>query len=178
MCKDTNDGNSPSFQQVRLGDSLALVESFIEAGHKWHNHVLSPGCKFNTFKDQYALVIEDDTEGKAFIAPSAAFPEVDKTLVKMLHGDDILGEGAVTIDLEKLKQASPLLTRLVDLNGRGIKWHHHMNFPLCALNPHRGDWAITIESGEGIFSEKYPEEPRDVLRAIEVMYFANLARAG
>ena len=118
----------------------------------------------------FDLVIEDDTDGKAYIAPSSGFPEVDKDLVKMLHGDDILSEEAAG----KAPIKSPLLDRLRDLDVRDVPWHHHMNFPACAFNPTKGKWAITVESAEGTFHESYDDEPVDVLREVEVLYFRKL----
>jgi hypothetical protein len=174
MCNGTVHHGKIDYTVVDINDCLALVERITAEGHDWHNHVLSPGCDFNPYEGSYALVVEDDTLGKAYIARSEGFPEVDKLLVKRLHGDDILS-AAPADSKAGVVEASALLTRLVELDGRRIKWHHHMNFPNCALNPHKGQWAITIESAEGTFSEAYADEPRDGLRVIEGLYFANLA---
>jgi hypothetical protein len=57
-----------------------------------------------------------------------------------------------------------------------MHWHHHMHFPTCAFNPHPGQWSISVESPDETFSEVFVEEPRDILREIEVIYFENLDR--
>ncbi|WP_421699079.1 hypothetical protein [Ancylobacter sp.] len=164
-----------TYRVIALEQCLPLVEGFVAAGTKWHSHVLSPGCAFNPYGELYAIVVEDDDAHVAYIAPSEGFPEVDKVFVKMLHGDDILDEGAARTADPAEVAGSALLKRLREIDARGVHWHHHMNFPACALNPHRGHWAITVESDAGTFSERYEDEPKAVLREIEVIYFRNLA---
>lgn len=164
-----------AYRVIALEHCLPLVEGFVAAGTAWHSHVLSPGCAFNPYEGRYAIVVEDDGAHVAYIAPSDGFPEVDKQFVKMLHGDDILDADAAAAGDPAETAASALLARLRAIDGRGVHWHHHMNFPACALNPHRGRWAITVESDEGTFSESYDDEPKAVLREIEVLYFRNLA---
>lgn len=161
------------FVVVPLESCLDLALSLKDAGKKWHSHVLSPGCHHNPYAGQYAIVIEDDSQGVPYIARSDGFPEVDKQLVKMLHGDDILDPAKATGTGAGVAE-SAMLKRLVEVNRQSTNWHHHMNFPDCAFNPHKGKWAITIESEAGTFSEAYDEEPVDVLREVEVIYFANL----
>jgi len=137
--------------------------------------VLTPGCLHNPEPAQYGLVIEDDTEHVAWLAHSPGFPEVDKDLVRMLHGDDILDASKVSGNRDGAGEgvaASTLLPRLAALDAQGPGWHHHMHFPDCVFNPHHGQWAISVEDGQGgLFSETYPAEPVDVLREVEVIYF-------
>ena len=163
------------YRVIALEHCLPLVEGFVAAGVRWHSHVLSPGCAFNPYDGLYAIVVEDDGDHVAYIAPSDGFPEVDKVFVRMLHGDDILDAHAATAGDPAGVAASALLAWLREVDSRGVHSHHHMNFPACALNPHRGRWSITVESDEGTFSESYEDEPRAVLREIEVLYFRNLA---
>ncbi|ATN35982.1 hypothetical protein ACO34A_19435 [Rhizobium sp. ACO-34A] len=177
MCQNCITHGNVQYVSIGIDDCLPLVEGFVRENRPWHSHVLSPGCAFNPNAGLYAIVVEDDSNGTTYLAPSETFPEVDKQFVKMLHGDDILDAGHPESDNEQLRSRSPLLTRLMEVDARGVAWHHHMNFPQCAFNPHPGRWAITVESGEGTFSEDYDEEPKDILRAVEVIYFGNLARA-
>ncbi len=178
MCNSTVAHGSIDYKTIALDACLPLAERLQAEGKHWHSHVLSPGCRFNPFEGRYAVVVEDDSENTAYIAPSDGFPEVDRAMVKMLHGDDILDAGHPDSAEDGLLDGSPLLARLVRLDDEGQAWHHHMNFPDCALNPHRGRWAITIEAGDDTFSESYDDEPRDILRAIEVRYFRNLEARG
>lgn len=161
-----------TFQQIDQGDCLALAENLAKDGKHWHSHVLSPGCQHNPFPG-YALVIEDDDAGIPFIADcSTAFPEVDRDLVKMLHGADILdaNQPAGTIP------QSQVLDHLAVLQEKMTKWHHHMHFPGCAFNPHPGKWSISVESPDLLVAEAFETEPVDILREVEVLYFANLDR--
>jgi hypothetical protein len=109
-----------------------------------------------------------------YIASSLGFPEVDKHLVKVLHGDDILDPAKTAMTRDGAAASSDFIRRILDLDARGVAWHHHMHFPCIVLSPHRGHWTIAIESAEGSFSETYSVEPVDVLREIEVIYFQNL----
>lgn len=178
MCNGSVHHGSITYKTIALDECLPLANRLQEEGKPWHSHVLSPGCQFNPFADQYAAVVEDDSTHTTYIAASVGFPEVDKQLVRMLHGDDILDAGHPASAEDMLLDGSPLLRRLIEIDDAAKDWHHHMNFPHCALNPHPGRWAITIECGNEMFSESYDEEPRDILRAVEVRYFRNLdARA-
>lgn len=162
-----------TYLQIPLEACLSLAYALVAAGKHWHSHVLSPGCLHNPFAG-YALVIEDDTVAIIYIADSgAAFPEVDKDLVKMLHGDDILDAGKAGA---QPAPTSSLLDHLTALQAPQTLWHHHMHFPNCAFNPHPGKWSISVESPEVLFAEAFSVEPVDVLRAVEVLYFGNLDR--
>ena len=161
---------------IPLESCLQFALSLSEAGKHWHSHVLSPGCVHNPYDDQYAIVIEDDTEACAYIAPSDQFPEVDKELVKILHGNDILDFSKTSANGGAEDIPSAMLDRLRLIDGNGVVWHHHMNFPACVFNPQPGKWSITIESEEGEFSESFADEPIAILREVEVLYFRNLDR--
>jgi len=164
------------YRIIPLEDCLDLANALRAAGRKWHSHVLSPGCLHNPLPEQFGVVIEDDADGIAYLAHSRDFPEVDKDLVKMLHGDDILDAGKACGDNEKVA-ASTLLPRVREIAAGGAHWHHHMHFPDCVFNPHRGLWSISVEDGRGgVFSETYDDEPVDVLREIEVIYFARFEK--
>ncbi|MCW2306104.1 hypothetical protein [Rhodobium gokarnense] len=162
------------YRIIPLGETLALAEELRTSGKKWHSHVLSPGCLHNPKPEQYGLVIEDDSEDITYLAHSVGFPEEDKVLVKILHGDDILDASKSGGDNAAVA-ASTLLPKVREIDASGATWHHHMHFPTCSFNPHRGKWSISVEDGKGgVFSETYDEEPVDVLREIEVIYFRHL----
>lgn len=164
-----------TFRVIPLEDCQSLAEGLRDMGKKWHSHVLSPICDHNPFEGNYAVVVEDDAEGVPYIAEGTTeFPEVDKVLVQMLHGSDILDASKAT-GADVWAESSTLLARIRELQRQGALWHHHMHFPECAFNPHPGEWSISVESDIDSFSEAYPDEPVDVLREVEVLYFANLA---
>ena len=163
-----------TFTVIPLESSVEFSLALKKAGKGWHSHVLSPGCSFNPYPEKYALVVEDDVEHRAYIAPSDEFPEEDKALVKLLHGDDILDPNKTVAVTGATNVKSEMLDRLREIDNRGTAWHHHMNFPGCMLSPEPNRWTITIESDEGMFFESYDTEPIDVLREVEVIYFRNL----
>lgn len=161
------------YYEIPLDESLSLVHGLIREGNEWHSHAISPGCRFNPYYDLYAVMIEDNTNNKIYIATSKTFPDVDKELVKMLHGDDILSdEGAA--DYEAVARSSELLSKVIQLNSQGVQWHHHMNFPKCLMTPHTNKWMITVEAGTESFSEEYNEEPGKILNCLEVLYFNSI----
>ena len=161
-----------TYQQIAQSDCLSLAQNLAKDGKHWHSHVLSPGCLHNPFKG-YALVIEDDTAAIPYISDCGnAFPEVDKDLVKMLHGADILDSS----QRAGLVPPSQVLNHLAVLQEQMTPWHHHMHFPGCAFNPHPGKWSISVESPDLLVAEAFGAEPIDVLREVEVLYFANLDR--
>lgn len=160
------------YHEIPIEDCLGLVHELIKEGREWHSHALSPGCRFNPYDDLYAVMIEDSTSNKIFIASSVFFPEVDKKLVTMLHGENILSEDSALISDENVC-SSELLQRVVELNERKAHWHHHMNFPKCLMTPHTDKWMITVETDSESFEEEYDEEPKEILNHLEVIYFKN-----
>jgi hypothetical protein len=164
-----------SYAVVQLDSCLELALELRRGGKTWHSHVLSPGCIHNPYPGSYSIVIENDSDGLAHIAPSEGFPDIDKDLVRILHGDDILDASKAVGGKDEASISSEILRRVFDLDAKGIAWHHHMHFPSCALSPHKGKWCIGIESSTGIFSESFDAEPVSILREIEVVYFRNLA---
>ncbi|MBZ0164673.1 MAG: hypothetical protein K8H74_18420 [Notoacmeibacter sp.] len=161
-----------AYRIIPPDDCLGLGSALHASGKKWHLHVLSPDCIHNPEPGRYGLVIEDDSDGIAYLAFSDEFPEVDKDLVKILHGDDILDTSKVSSVGQERLPASALLARIIEFDASGAEWHHHMHFPDCVFNPHRGQWSISVEDGKGnVFSETYQDEPADILREVEVIYF-------
>jgi hypothetical protein len=162
-----------SFTLVPSEQCVAIGQALHEKGLKWHIHVLTPGCPHNPFDREYAMVIEDNSHHRAYIASSKDFPEADRVLVRLLHGDDILKADAVSTDASQ-KVASPLVAYVEQLELAGKPWHHHMHFPECIMNPHPGKWAISIDSDEPARAETFEQEPLEVLRQLEVMHFSAL----
>ncbi len=139
----------------------------------WHFHVLAPHCSFNTRRDKYALVLENRTNNRTYVVFSNdKFVKVSQELVKLLHGDRILDKEKATTARGSEKM-QVVLQKARDLNQRNRSWHHHMLFPDCIFNEHRGKWNIAFEEDEEdtIVEILYDEQPVDDLRLIEVLYF-------
>lgn len=164
-------------QDAVLGIALGLRR----AGKPWHSHVLAPGarCIHNPYRHLFAAILEDTGARQAYICPSDVFPEVDRALVKLLHGDDIMDRSKTAAATGAPPPPSGLPGRVADIDARGVAWHHHMCFPGCVLSPTPERWTIDVESDEGEFAESFDGEPVDVLRELEVRYFAHIdAEAG
>ena len=160
-------------QDLSLDEVRDMVRAWRDEGNRWHFHSLAPGCAFNGQSDCYALVLENRTEGQTTIVYSnEEFSEISQELVKVLHGESILDSELAgdTSDNEMFQQ---IMQRARDLQQEGIAWHHHMLYPDCIFNQHRGKWNIVFESGEDeeIVEVLYDEEPTSDLRTIEVAYF-------
>jgi hypothetical protein len=174
---------------------VAVVDAAQQAaaeGRKWHFHILSPTCCFNSKGDHYALVVEISPgssqgsltqepdqntlprEQTTLIAYSTERPaEQGKRLVALLHGEKIL-EGTGSPERAQNEAASTILVRARNLSARRIPWHHHMLFPDCTLNPNPGMWNLLFEdpeTGEQL-NALYHDEPVHDLREVEALFNA------
>lgn len=166
-----------SYTEIPLEDCLDLGTRLIEERYKVHFHVLSPDCKFNPEPSQYGFLIEDNTKGITYLAFSESFPEVDKALTMLLFGDSIVDAGSSRLCEKGFVERSVVLRRILELQNKGRKWHHHIHFPECVLNPKKGKWAISVEEDDQqgqVTVEVYEGKPTDIIREIEILYFKNL----
>lgn len=165
--------NEVNYTLIPVDDCVALGQKLHENGGRWHIHVFPPDCQYNPFASQYAMVIEDDDNNISYIARSDTFPEADKVLVKLLHGDDITDakHGACC---DQALADEPILLFIESLETKKEAWHHHMFFPSCDLNPEAGRWTIVVESALDDFIVAFDDEPVAVLGVIESIFFASL----
>jgi hypothetical protein len=158
-----------TFQVIPMDQCIGLAESLQSQSRPWHSHAIWPGCLESPYPN-FAVVIEDPVSGRSFISPSESFPEVDKVLVRMLHGDAILNPVR-----EKGASDAPVESKVLDVVraavARGADWHHHMCFPDCVFNPEPGKWTISVESEDQTSSESWDQEPFDVLWELEILCF-------
>lgn len=169
----TIEHGSRSYTVLPLERCAAVAESLQSASRPWHSHALWPGCIENPFPD-FGVVIESQEDGKTYVAQSDVFPEVDKVLVRMLHGDEILDPSRERSAAEASVESTVLdLARVADANGTA--WHHHMCFPDCVFNPEPGRWTISVESGDDLVWDSWESEPADVLWQLEILCFSTLA---
>ena len=148
-------------------------------GKRWHFHMLTPDCIFSERDDKHAFVLENSTDSQTYVVYSdKPYIKVDQELVKMLHGDKILDRDKGTTDSSN-ERMQVILQRAQELNERSIPWHHHMLFPDCMFNEHKGKWNIVFEDKENsdVIEVLYDEEPVDDLRSIEVLYFEQIAHS-
>ncbi len=168
-----NDQEAVLNQDMTLDEIREMVRTWCDGGVRWHFHALAPGCVFSAQRDRYALVLENRTDRRTYVVYSdEAFAEISQELVKILHGESILDkEQAREVSDNEMFQRT--MERAQDLQQKGVAWHHHMLYPDCIFNQHRGKWNIVFESGEDgeIVEMLYEEEPTADLRTIEVAYF-------
>lgn len=139
---------------------------------QWHYHLLTPACKFND-KKQHAFVLEDNTDHEYFAYYSDE-PAMDlgKRLLTVLHGKNILEKSAKKSHVSKPTQE--ILSKARRLNREGGFWHHHVFFPVCAFNQHRGKWNITFEDQQTstILESLSLKEPKADQKEVEALYYS------
>lgn len=141
---------------------------------KWHFHILTPECQLNDSKS-YALVLENTTDDETLVCYSdEPYMDIGKELVKLLHGENV-----VTVDKQKPNEVEPsaqvkrILQRARQLNEKGESWHHHMLFPNCRFNKHKGKWTIVFEDKEKdeVIESVSDDEPKADLQHIETLFY-------
>lgn len=148
---------------------LPIATACHNAATAWHIHVLTPGCLFNPF-ERYSVVIEDDAAGITYLTDSAEFPMVDRELVQLQHGDDILNPAAGAV-ATGVHISTPLLESTRGIANAGQPWHFHIHLPLCSFNPAPGKFAISVEYDGAFDFECWDDEPLDILREYELLFF-------
>jgi hypothetical protein len=164
-------------QEISIEELIEKAKGFQRAGKKWHFHMLTEDCKFNERKDKNSFVLENETDSENFVVYSEKrLMEEGKELVKILHGEKILEENE---NKEKSREVEDkniklMLEKAEKLNEKGIKWHHHMLFPNCIFNKHKGKWCIVFEDKEEskVIESISEKEPTENLRKIELLYYA------
>ncbi len=141
---------------------------------KWHFHILTPECLLND-QDDFALVMENTTDQECFVCRSnEPFMNVGKELVQLLHKSVVLGESHERKAKSLVSEQVPkILSRAKELNTVGIAWHHHMLFPDCQYNQHKGQWTILFEDKQKVetIESITNEEPKDDLPYIEELFY-------
>jgi len=167
-------------KKITIEEVQEKVRLWQAQGKKWHFHMLTPDCIFNERDDKHAFVLENSTDNRTYVVYSdKPYVEADQELVKMLHGDRILDRGEETTSSSN-ERMQVILQKAQELDERDIPWHHHLLFPDCIFNEHRGKWNIVFEDKENgeVIEVLYDEEPVDDLRSIEVLYSEQIARLG
>ncbi len=154
-------------------DSLVSIAKRINSeGKNWHFHMLTPDCMFNQREDKQAFILEDSSGGETCVVYSnERYMDIGKELVELLHGKTITKrrEGSKGIG----HNIEVILEKARELNKKGVRWHHHMLFPVCIFNKHIGKWNIVFEDKEEsrILESISDNEPVNNLREIEILYY-------
>ncbi len=159
--------------ETTIDNIMEKAKQFHSEGKKWHFHMLTPDCTFNE-SDKQAFVLENTTDSEVYVTYSdKRYMTEGKELVQLIHGASIVAEES-TESPEDDKAVKEIVRRAEELNDKGAHWHHHMLFPDCIYNKHKGNWCIVFEDPETGKTLEYvsKEEPKEALRKIEVLYYA------
>ncbi|UCG95669.1 MAG: hypothetical protein JSV92_01305 [archaeon] len=159
-------------QEITIGEIMGKAKELQEQGKKWHFHMLTPDCMFNE-SGKNAFVLENESDSESYVVYSdKRYMEQGQVLVRMLHGKEILGKKEIRKG--ESREVKEILERARDYNSGGVHWHHHMLFPNCIYNKHRGKWCIVFEDKEKnrIIESVTDYEPSESLRKIEVLFYA------
>ncbi|UCD04565.1 MAG: hypothetical protein JSW73_02950 [Candidatus Woesearchaeota archaeon] len=158
--------------EMTIEEMIERAKQLQAEGKKWHFHMLTPDCMFNENKTKNAFVLENETDEESYVNYSDdRHMREGQMLVKMLHGNAILGTDSLSSqENEKLKD---ILQKAKEYNDKEIHWHHHMLFPNCIYNKHRGKYCIIFEdpNTNKLTELVYDAEPQDDLRKIEVLFY-------
>lgn len=160
-------------QEITIEKVMEKAKAFQKEGKKWHFHMLTPDCMFNQRKDKQAFILENQSDGEVFVVYSdKRYMEEGQTLVKMLHGEKIVGQEAGS--QEEHPNLKIIIEKAKRFNEQGIHWHHHTLFPECIFNKHKGKWCLVFEDKEEgkVIEATYDDEPKQDLSKIEVLYYA------
>ena len=163
---------------------MRLIETSIEeiqekaaawqaSGKHWHFHMLLPGCVFNERQHRHAFVLENTSDGEAYVFYSdEPQKKVDHALLLLLHGSDIMDEKKGQAD-SVTDAIQPILCRALELNERQVAWHHHIFFPGCMYSQDKVKWAIAFEDPQtgDVAEVVYEEQPLGDFRQIELLFF-------
>ena len=135
-------------KNINIRKLMSIAKKLNSKGKKWHFHILAPTCIFNRQKDKYAFILENVEDEHIFASYSRKrYLKHGKELVKLIYGKSIIDKryNKTKITNRKIKI---ILENAKKLNELGIKWDHHMLFPDCIFNKHKGKWCIVFEDPE------------------------------
>lgn len=161
--------------QVSVREIVNKAAECAKANKSWHFHILAPECSLNKSKE-YVLMLEDSTDDESFIYYSKEpLMSVGEELVKLLHGDDIVGKPD-QVKTKPSPDVAKMLERARELNEKGEFWHHHMLFPDCIFNQDKPKWVILFEDTdeEEIIKSVSDAEPKSDLNLLEVLFYKQL----
>jgi hypothetical protein len=161
-----------------IAEAAGLARAWQAEGKTWHFHMLTPNCFFNERKDKQAFILENRSEDNTYVVYSdERYVTEGRELVCLLHGADIVSENPAGCG-EPCPAVQEMLSRAESLNARQVHWHHHMLFPDCIFNKRAGLWNLVFEDPEtgALWESTSEREPRQSLRAIEVLYYAQKSR--
>ena len=160
-------------KEITIQEARQKAELWSAQRISWHFHMMPPDCVLNKERNEHALVLENETDNKIYVVYSdKALVDLDREFVQIRFGEQILS-GGEEHGISHNKTMQKILQKSASLNNRKVLWHHHILFPDCLYNEHKGKWVILFENvaENEIMEAVYDTKPEDDLRRIEVLFF-------
>lgn len=158
--------------ELTVEEARKKAKELQHSGHNWHFHVLFPGCVFNENDQVFSLVMEDRMADVTYVV----YSEEGLTW----FGNEMMSNyfSQIYPDPEEMEsrpkiEGNEILDQCRKLQHEGVAWHHHMLYPDCIFNQHKGKWNLVFESVEaGLnLNQTSEEEPLEILQELEFAYF-------
>ncbi len=159
-------------EQIITDELIKKAKEFKDKKLKWHFHIFTPECNLNK-TGRYSLILEDNTNDKIYSHDFDEKPmDLGKELLKLLHGNDILGKEEMKTN-KNAQSVKDILKKAKELNAKGLFWHHHMLFPDCIFNRHHGLWTLILEDQKNgqILESVTNFEPKEDLKQVETLFY-------
>ena len=153
-----------------------------QAGIKWHFHMLGPACIFSRSKEQYEIMVENETTADVFSSYFSEKPiSQTRQMAELAYGPEFLKienngdkeiRGHEKVDRNETFQN--IMERARGCQASGAAWHNHHLPPQCSLNPKKGEHCIVFEDetgGDALYAY-YDHDPADDLAELEGLFFA------
>lgn len=161
-------------QELPIDEIKQRALKFHDEGLKWHFHILTPACKFNT-KSLYAFVLEGPGVDQEFVYYSDQIPgELGKELAPLAHKAKVLDQDTTDVSYEPSEKVKEIIARAQELNQKSFEWHHHVIFQGCRFNTNDSNFTLVFEdpeSGESLESLS-DIEPINDLKQIEPLFYS------
>lgn len=143
-------------------------------GKDWHIHMLSSSCILNNIS-RNAFILEDTSDKKTYVHYSEDRKLIEgKRIASMIYDLDGKGNKKLSEAKKFSKNASIMIRKAESYNKKGIPWHHHLFFPDCMFNKHKGKWCLIFEDPiDGKTTELVSKtEPKEEQEKLEKLFYA------
>ncbi|HSX17943.1 MAG TPA: hypothetical protein VLE51_01130 [Candidatus Saccharimonadales bacterium] len=161
-------------QEISIEEIQSKALGFDQNGVKWHFHILTPSCKFNT-KSDYAFVLEGPDDSQQFVHYSKEAPsDLGKELAPLAHKAKVLDQKSTDDSYRPSEIVQKIIARAKELNQQGVEWHHHVTFHGCQFNKGVSNFTLIFEDPETGKTIESPSEsePINDLKQIEPLFYS------
>jgi hypothetical protein len=155
---------------------------FKQADIEWHFHMISPKCIFSQSKEQYQIIVENQSSDEVLSSYFSENPKKEtRQMAELLYGPDFLTkeentDEAIPVDqkFHKNDAFQTIMKAAKACRDSGAAWHNHHFPPQCILNVQEGKHCIVFEdetADEALYAY-FEENPLEALSELEKIYFA------